>query len=195
VYPQTNRRLYFQIASSGLVLSEFAWRVPTRPWRFPARNRVMAGLTRAVVVVEGAERSGARLTADFALELGREVLAVPGEAGKRLTLAPHRLLRQGAALCESADDVLAAITPLGGEPCRTASSAAKGVDCLQQALDNGSGVVTHVLQSLLDGPMSADQVSRHCTIPIHTASAALSELEVDGLVHLLSGGVYRLQRD
>ncbi|HET6495842.1 MAG TPA: DNA-processing protein DprA [Thermoleophilia bacterium] len=194
VYPQTNRRLYFQIASSGLVLSEFAWNVPARPWRFPARNRVMAGLTRAVVVVEGAERSGARLTADFALELGREVLAVPGEAGKKLTSAPHRLLRQGAALCESADDVLAAITPLGGEPYRAASPAAKQVDGLQQALDNGSGVVTHVLQSLLAGPMSTDQVSRRCAIPIHTASAALSELEVDGLVHLLSGGVYRLRR-
>lgn len=194
VYPQTNRGLYLEIAQSGLVVSEFAWAVPARPWRFPARNRVMAGLTRAVVVVEGAERSGARLTADFALELGREVLAVPGEAGKRLTSAPHRLLRNGAALCESAADVLAAITPLGAEQYQTASSTAEVANGLQQALDNGSGVVTRVLQSLLTGPMSADQVSRRCAIPIHTAGAALSELEVDGLVRLFSGGVYRLRR-
>ena len=194
VYPQTNRGLYLEIARSGLVLSEFAWRVPARPWRFPARNRVMAGLTRAVVVVEGAERSGARLTADFALELGREVLAVPGEAGRKLTSAPHRLLRQGATLCESAADVLAAITPLGAEQYQAASAAGDGADGLQLALDNGSGIVTHVLQSLLAGPMSADQISRCCAIPIHTASAALSELEVDGLVRLYSGGVYRLRR-
>jgi DNA processing protein len=194
VYPQANRDLSSEIARSGLLLSEFAWRVPARAWRFPARNRVMAGLARAVVVVEGAERSGARITADFALDLGREVLAVPGEAGKKLTSAPHRLLRQGAALCESADDVLAAITPLGGDRFPRVSAAAQEADSLQQALDNGSGVVMGVLQSLLAGPMSADQVSRRCAIPIHTASATLSELEVDGLVHLVSGGVYRLRR-
>lgn len=194
VYPRSNSGLYLEIARSGLVLSEFVWSVPARPWRFPARNRVMAGLTRAVVVVEGGERSGARLTADFALELGREVLAVPGEAGKRLTSAPHGLLRQGAALCESAADVLSAITPLGAEQYQTASSTAEKADSLQQALDNGSGVVTRVLQSLLNGPMSADQVSRRCAIPVHSASAALSELEVDGLVCLFGGGVYRLRR-
>ncbi len=81
VYPQANVRLREEIARRGLLVSEFAWGVPARPWRFPARNRVMAALSRAVVVVEGASRSGARITAGHALELGREVLAVPGERG------------------------------------------------------------------------------------------------------------------
>jgi DNA processing protein len=194
VYPQANRELYLEIACSGLLLSEFAWLVPARPWRFPARNRVMAGLSRAVVVVEGGDRSGARLTADYALELGREVLAVPGEAGRRLTSAPHRLLRHGAALCESADDVLAAMTPFGPAGSHPASTLMDGPDAFQLALDNGSGVVTDVLQALLAGPMSADQVARRCAVPINLASAALSELEVDGLVRLVGGGVYRLRR-
>lgn len=154
----------------------------------------MAGLARAVVVVEGADRSGARLTADFALDLGRDVLAVPGEAGRRLTAAPHALLRQGAALCESADDVLAAITPLGMEPPAAMSPNEGRLSHPQQEFDNGSGGVTSVLTALRAGPMSADQVSRRCAIPVHTAGAALSELEVEGLVYPVDGGVYRLHQ-
>jgi len=105
-HPPGNRALFARVRENGLLISEFSWGVGARPWRFPARNRVMAALSEAVVVVEGAERSGALITAREALELGREVLAVPGEAGRRLSAGPHRLLRQGAALCESARDVL-----------------------------------------------------------------------------------------
>ncbi|HOT23134.1 MAG TPA: DNA-protecting protein DprA [Thermoleophilia bacterium] len=105
-HPPGNRALFARVRENGLLVSEFSWGVGARPWRFPARNRVMAALSEAVVVVEGAERSGALITAREALELGREVLAVPGEAGRRLSAGPHRLLRQGAALCESARDVL-----------------------------------------------------------------------------------------
>ena len=194
VYPRVNRKLFDAVRRTGLLISEFAWGVPARAWRFPARNRVMAGLARAVVVVEGADRSGARLTADFALDLGRDVLAVPGEAGRRLTAAPHALLRQGAALCESADDVLAAITPLGMEPPAAMSPNEGRLSHPQQEFDNGSGVVTSVLTALRAGPMSADQVSRRCAIPVHTAGAALSELEVEGLVYPVDGGVYRLHQ-
>ena len=109
VYPRSNARLYARIARSGLVVSEFAWGVPARAWRFPARNRVMAALGRAVVLVEGAERSGARITAGHGVDIGREVLCVPGEAGRKLSQAPNRLLGHGASVCESADDVLRAI--------------------------------------------------------------------------------------
>ncbi len=113
-YPSCNAALHREVLRHGLVVSEFGWGVPARAWRFPARNRVMAALSQAVVVVEGARRSGARITADFALDLGREVLAVPGEAGKKLTQAPHGFLRQGATLCESADDVVTAL--IGEQP-------------------------------------------------------------------------------
>ncbi len=105
-HPPSNRKLFARVRGGGLLVTEFAWGIGARPWRFPARNRVMAGLSEAVVVVEGAERSGALITARYALDLGRSVLAVPGEAGRRLSAGPHRLLRQGAAVCESAQDVL-----------------------------------------------------------------------------------------
>lgn len=194
VYPRVNRKLFDAVGRTGLLVSEFAWGVPARAWHFPARNRVMAGLARAVVVVEGADRSGARLTADFALDLGRDVLAVPGEAGRRLTAAPHALLRQGAALCESADDVLAAITPLGVEPPAAKSPNEGRLSHPQQEFDNGSGVITSVLTALRTGPLSADQVSRRCAIPVHTVGAALSELEVEGLAYPVDGGAYRLRQ-
>ena len=109
VYPRRHARLYERIVGSGLVLSEFAWGVPPRHWRFPARNRVMAALGRAVVLVEGAQRSGARITVSHAADLGRDVLCVPGEAGRKLSEAPNRLLDDGARVCESAADVLRVI--------------------------------------------------------------------------------------
>jgi DNA processing protein len=194
VYPHANARLREEIARRGLLVSEFAWGVPARPWRFPARNRVMAALSRAVVVVEGASRSGARITAGYALELGREVLAVPGEAGKRLTEAPHDLLRNGAALCESAADVVAAIATVHLDAGALAGDleAAAVARLLERGSDNGR--VAGVLQALERGPMTADQVANVCGVRVYEASALLSELEIDGLATLTAGGVYRLDR-
>jgi DNA processing protein len=194
VYPHANARLREEVARRGLLVSEFAWGVPARPWRFPARNRVMAALSRGVVVVEGASRSGARITAGFALELGREVLAVPGEAGKRLTEAPHDLLRHGAAVCESAADVVAAIATahLDAEALAGDLDATVVARLLERGSDNGR--LSGVLQALERGPMTADQVAKDCGVRVYEACALLSELEVDGLATLTDGGVYRLNR-
>jgi len=194
VYPQANAGLRAEVARRGLLVSEFAWGVPARPWRFPARNRVMAALARGVVVVEGASRSGARITASYALELGREVLAVPGEAGKRLTEAPHDLLRHGAPICESAADVVAAIATVhfDAEALAGDLDAAVVARLLERGSDNGR--MSGVLQALERGPMTADQVANECGVRVYEASALLSELEVDGLAALTGGGVYRLHR-
>ena len=95
-YPAANRELARQVAASGLVVSEYAPGVEPAPWRFPARNRIVAGLCSASVVVEARERSGALITADFALEEGREVFAVPGEITSALSAGSNALLRLGA---------------------------------------------------------------------------------------------------
>jgi len=194
VYPRANARLREEVARRGLLVSEFAWGVPARPWRFPARNRVMAALSRGVVVVEGASRSGARITAGHALELGREVLAVPGEAGRRLTEAPHDLLRNGAPICESAADVVVAIATvhLDAETLAGDLDAAVVARLLERGSDNGR--VSGVLQALERGPMTADQVAIDCKVRVNEACALLSELEIDGLATLTGGGVYRLTR-
>ncbi|MEZ5125715.1 MAG: DNA-processing protein DprA [Thermoleophilia bacterium] len=190
VYPRVNRDLFAQVARTGLLLSEYAWGVPARAWRFPARNRIMAGLAHAVVVVEGTERSGARLTADFALESGREVLAVPGEAGRRLSSAPHRLLREGAAMCESAVDVLEAIN----HEATSCPSATEIHPSEAKARANGAGSTAETVMAALDqGAMTVEELTVRCALDARRASAALSELEVDGRVRRCDNGVFRRQ--
>lgn len=193
-YPRTNTRLYTEIVSEGLIVSEFAWGVRARAWRFPARNRVMAALSRAVVVVEGAQRSGARITAGFALELGRPVLCVPGESGRRLSEAPLQLMREGATVCESAADVLKAmkVEPLSAR--RDEVSGPADGDDGTEILDYGAGAIRDVLVALGDGPASIDALSRRCGLGVPPIAAAVGELEIDGLVRRVDGGLYRLRR-
>src|SRR5436309_15289369 len=104
-YPAAHASLARGICEDGLVVSEYAPGVEPAPWRFPARNRIIAGLAVASVIVEARERSGALITADFALEAGREVFAVPGEITGSLATGTNRLLRQGATPLTSAADV------------------------------------------------------------------------------------------
>jgi DNA processing protein len=193
-YPSCNAALHREVLRHGLVVSEFGWGVPARAWRFPARNRVMAALSQAVVVVEGARRSGARITADFALDLGREVLAVPGEAGKKLTQAPHGFLRQGATLCESADDVVTALIGEQPESVQPANGQVARPAAAEPARLVAGGRFTGVLSALERTPLTADQVAEECGVRVQVAAALLSELEIEGLVAPAGGGAYRLRR-
>ena len=107
-YPAAHRDLAGRMAEKGLIVSEYEPGVEPAPWRFPARNRIIAGLCMATVVVEARERSGALITADFALEDGREVMAVPGEITSAVSAGSNALLRLGATPVTSAADVLEA---------------------------------------------------------------------------------------
>ena len=108
-YPASHRELAARVGERGLIVSEYAPGVEPAPWRFPARNRIVAGLARATVVVEARERSGALITADFALEQGREVFAVPGEITSTLSTGTNALLGLGATPYTSPQDVLDAL--------------------------------------------------------------------------------------
>jgi DNA processing protein len=123
-YPAAHRELARRIAERGLVVSEYAPGVEPTPWRFPARNRIIAGLCEATVIVEARERSGALITADFALEEGREVFAVPGEITSSLAAGTNRLLRAGATPLTSAGDVLEALGVERPEPLSPELNAA-----------------------------------------------------------------------
>ena len=119
-YPAAHSELARRICETGLVVSEYEPGVEPAPWRFPARNRIIAGLCRATVVIEARERSGALITADFALEEGREVLAVPGEITSSLSAGTNALLRLGATPVTCAGDVLEVF---GIEPANQAAVA------------------------------------------------------------------------
>ena len=189
-HPASNGRLFACVRAEGLLVSEFAWGIGARPWRFPARNRVMAGLCEAVVAVEGAERSGALITARHALDLGRGVFAVPGEAGRRLSAGPHRLLREGAALCESARDVLEELgygdLALGWTDRVTSREGGA-----QDAADDPASRVVRVLDQ---GVRTADQLAGDAGLAVPAVLSLLTGLEIDGVVEACGGGAYRLRR-
>ena len=106
IYPPENAKLAGEIAKNGAVISEFAMETPPHKQNFPRRNRIISGLSWGVVVVEAAERSGSLITADFALEQGREVFAVPGRADSPVSAGTHNLIKQGAKLAANADDII-----------------------------------------------------------------------------------------
>ncbi|MCI5131942.1 MAG: DNA-protecting protein DprA, partial [Candidatus Electrothrix sp. EH2] len=112
IYPGENRDLYQQIAEQGLLLSEYPLATPPQGFRFPERNRIVSGLSLGVLIVEAAVRSGALITARLALEQNREVFAVPGRIDSPKSQGTHSLLRQGATLVRSVDDILAELPPL-----------------------------------------------------------------------------------
>jgi DNA processing protein len=166
-YPAAHAQLARRIAESGLVVAEYAPGVEPAPWRFPARNRVISGLCAATVVVEARERSGALITADFALEEGREVFAVPGEIGSALSAGTNALLKLGAAPLTGAADVLSSF---GLEPPGAASDDA--------------------LLDLL--PATADELVRRTGMTAAEVARALVELELAGAASA-HDGVYRAQ--
>ena len=177
-YPRSHAGLARQVAATGLIVSEYPPGVEPAPWRFPARNRIIAGLCLATVVVEARERSGALITADFALELGREVFAVPGEITAARSAGTNNLLRQGAAPLLGVDDVLDA---LGLE-----RATARPVPVSPAEED--------LLRVLADAPSSADELARVCGLASGDIAARLVELELAGLVSQ-ADGVYRCRPD
>ena len=166
-YPAAHTELARRICERGLVVSEYEPGVEPAPWRFPARNRIIAGLTAATVIVEARERSGALITADFALEDGREVFAVPGEITSMLSTGANRLLRQGATPLTSTEDVLElfGLSPGQRPPAPTLSI-----------------VAAKLLERLADGAVSADELARATELEPGRLAAGLAELELAGLV-------------
>jgi DNA processing protein len=165
-YPAAHARLAHEIAERSLIVSEYEPGVEPAPFRFPGRNRIIAGLCAATVVVEARERSGALITADFALEEGREVFAVPGEITSSLSAGTNSLLRLGATPLTCAADVLEVF---GLEP-QTRPRA------------------NHPFLDLL--PASADELVRATGLTPGEVAAALAELELAGLA-VEGDGIYR----
>ncbi len=176
-YPAAHAELARRICSTGLVVSEYPPGVEPAPWRFPARNRIVAGLAQATVVVEARERSGALITADLALEEGREVFAVPGEITSSLSAGTNALLRLGATAATSAADVLEAFGLAPPDPATPTLSSA------------GEAVLVRIRET----PASADELVRAVGRDAAAVAAALTELELHGLLTEASG-IYRAAR-
>jgi len=179
-YPQENEALMEQIAASGAVISEFPLGTQPIPKNFPARNRIISGLSLGVVVVEATDDSGSLITAGFALEQGREVFAVPGSIQNEVSRGPHKLIRQGAKLVECARDILEelAIPYLAVEEV----SAAR--------MDGLNPAELQVYQCLSREPSHIDQVTRTSGLGVAQVNAILIQLEMKGLVKSFPGQLY-----
>ena len=167
-YPRRNAALASRIAAGGAIVSEWGPGVEPAPWRFPVRNRIVAALAQATVVIEATRRSGALITADHALAIGRDVLAVPGAPWLELGGGTLALLRAGAAPVGGAGDVLDALgVQIELEPARR---------------DPPAGVAGVLWAELRRRPRRRDALALATGLGADVTTAALAELELDGLV-------------
>lgn len=184
VYPRRHQALARRIAAQGVLLSEFAPGTPALPEHFPQRNRIIATLSEATLVVEAALQSGSLITARLAAEAGREVFAIPGSILAEQSRGCHALIRQGACLVESVDDVLAELRwpnqrPPPTGPTPVAAQAAEPDDPLLRALGHD--------------PMTLDALSARTGMPAAALGARLLEFELEHLVARLPGGLFQRQ--
>jgi DNA processing protein len=179
--PARMRRLYGEIVERGLILSELPPGVTAKRWTFPARNRIMAGLGAMTVVVEARERSGSLITAELAEQLGRDVGAVPGRVGASSATGTNQLLRDGAHVVRSGQDVLDSL--LGPGATRIRASAGRTGPRLEAEL-------AAVLELVEGGAANLDSISRQGCVTASAAAIALARLELLGFVRCDSSGRY-----
>lgn len=183
LYPPRNRELGERIAREGLILSEFPLGTPPHAHNFPRRNRVIAGLARGCLVVEAALSSGSLITARLAAEQGREVFAIPGSIHSPLTKGCHALIKQGAKLVESAQDVLEELGMQGVAAASPASTAALIV--------SANPAAAGLLAQLGHDPCTINSLCARTGLTADVVSAMLLQLELDGEVASLPGGLYQ----
>lgn len=196
IYPGRHAALAERIATDGAVLSELPLGTGPAPGLFPRRNRVIAGMARAVLVIEAALHSGSLITARHAADYGRDVFAVPGSIHSPLARGCHALIRDGAGLAESAADVLQALPGLRSAPRPADAAASEGTR--QAACQAGSGVPTEagdddpILAAVGREPVLPDTLADHLGWPVGLLTARLVELEIEGrLMRLPDGRVVR----
>ncbi|SHH85218.1 DNA-processing protein DprA [Marivita hallyeonensis] len=186
LYPSENAKLAEDIvAKGGLRVSEQAMCLQPQARHFPARNRIISGLSQAVIVVEAAAKSGSLITARTALDQGREVMAVPGHPFDARASGCNMLLRDGARLVRNADDVIEALAPLA----EAAPDLPMQAPQKRQSLSDVAKLHQQILDRLGPSPMGEDQLIRDLGAPSQQVSPALTDLELDGRINRQPGGL------
>jgi len=184
VYPASHRDLAHAIVERGALVTEFAPGTPPLKENFPRRNRLIAGLARGVLVVEAAPGSGSLITARLAVEQGRDVFAIPGSIHSPLSKGPHRLIRDGAKLVETAQDVLVELGVAGARAAQGERAPAAPDDPAQ----------ARVLDAMGRGPVDLDRLVTRTGLAADALAATLVLLELDGRVAALPGGGWERRR-
>jgi len=181
VYPAENRRLYDEMAEKGALVSEFPIGTGPHPRNFPRRNRIISGLSLGVLVVEAAERSGSLITANFALEQGREVFAIPGSITSGSSRGTNRLIKQGAKLVESVSDIMEELPPQG---------VATRFQVQPKLLH--SPVEEKILTILGGTPVQIDEIAGKAGLTVQELSVILLRLELQGILLQLPGKLFTI---
>ena len=180
-YPLRHRALAQRIAEQGCIVSEYALGTPPLAANFPRRNRLISGLSRAVLVVEAAAQSGSLITARMAAEQGRDVFAIPGSIHAPLAKGCHQLIRQGAKLVETTQDILEEFAGRQAVPVASKLVALNDVDPASSL----------VLQAMGHDPIDADTLATRCALDVAALAGLLLTLELAGRIELLPGAQYR----
>jgi DNA processing protein len=187
-YPREHRKLKERISADHLLVSEYPLGAEPRPQNFPIRNRIIAGLSAGVVVVEASRRSGSLITARLANDFGRDVFAVPGSIFSQTSTGAHELLRDGAILCRGAEDVLAELFPSVGTP--RLAAAVSPFPAAELSPES-----RRIFEALgREESLSAEELSRSLDLPAATVLASLFELEGAGIAVPVAGGRYGVPR-
>jgi len=194
VYPRRNKQLAAEICEKGAVITEYPPGTAPEAGHFPARNRIISGLSRGVVVVEASRRSGSLITASMALEQGREVMAVPGSIYSMKSSGTHWLIRQGAAPVTCVDDVMETLGT-GADLLRIHDAAAAGRDKAAKqeiTVPPGLGDKEVLLwKGLEDYPRHIDDLAASAGLSAGDAAALLIQMEIRGLVQAMPGQMYQ----
>jgi DNA processing protein len=186
-YPQANAALAAEIAANGLLLSEFPLGTRALAHNFPRRNRLISGLAQGCLVIEAALASGSLITARAAAEQGREVFAVPGSIHSPLSKGCHALIKSGAKLAESAEDVLSELSAFGSR-----GYAASGAAANVTVASGATGSTEEPLLACMGfDPADVDSLCTRAGLPAERVSAELLRLELAGRVTVLPGGLYQ----
>lgn len=184
IYPRRNTGLASEIRSAGLIVSEYPPGTQPRPYHFPRRNRIIAGLTLGTIVVEATRRSGSLITAALALDCGREVFAIPGSIHNPLARGCHQLLRSGAKLVEHVDDILIELLPVIDIPSKEYTSSTVDECCMDDPEHR------RLLDALGFEPASISELVAEAGLTAADVSSMLLLLEMKGIVEALPGGRY-----
>lgn len=191
IYPKKHYELAHRIATHGLIVSEFPVGTPPLAANFPKRNRIISAFTQGTLVVEAAVKSGSLITARLAAEQGKDVFAIPGSIHSTLSKGCHLLIKQGAKLVESAQDVLEELSYPVAAGMGAVASASGGTEAMFD--DEATGDAAALIQAIGHDPVSLDALIARTGMDAATLQARLLELELDHQVARLPGGLFQRQ--
>jgi DNA processing protein len=191
VYPPENKSLMEKIVRSGAVISEYLPGIQPMPYNFPARNRIISGISVGVVIVEAGERSGSLITADFALEQGREVFAVPGNACSLYSVGTNRLIKDGAKMVTEVEDIFEELRTFDDLKNNESSGLNKYIN--KSRLQGLSGSELKIIECISLEPLHVDTILQKSGLSAQEINSILVMLELKGVISKFPGNIFGLK--